>query len=237
MPADKQKLTPYIFSETDNARVLSATRFLRPRRNSPLRPQAIRIGILLLYSTGMRRGELLRLKLSDFNSGEGTLLIRDTKFHKSRIIPLSPSVAGELGAYLALRRENHAPQALASALLWNGYGGSEGRGYSGSAFYSNWVGICAALRIFTGEGDTPRIHDLRHSFAVNVLVRWYRSGEDIGAKLPMLSTYMGHVSIASTHYYLSFVEELRSEAGARFEERFGSAVTSATGQALERSDI
>jgi integrase len=233
IPPGRRTFTPYIISEPDIARILSATRFLRPRGRSPLRPQAIRIGILLLYTTGIRRGELLRLELADLNSGEGTLSIRDTKFHKSRIIPLSPSVTTELDAYLALRHEKHIPTDLASPLIWNGRGGPEGKGYSGTGFYSNWAGICAALRIFTSEGKTPRIHDLRHSFAVNTLMRWYQSGEDVGAKLPMLSTFMGHVSIASTHYYLQFVEGLRSEASKRFHERFGVAIASAAADSVQ----
>jgi len=227
-PPENRTFTPYVFSEPDIARILSATRFLRPRARSPLRPQTMRMGILLLYATGMRRGELLGLKLADFDPDEATLFIRDTKFHKSRIIPLSPSVAAELAAYLALRHENHLPMETDSPLMWNGYGGPEGKGYAGTGLRSNWAAICASLGIFTGKGEPPRIHDLRHSFAVNALRRWYRSGEDVGAKLPMLSTYMGHVSIASTHYYLPFVEGMRSEASKRFCERFGMAVTSAT---------
>jgi integrase len=114
-----------------------------------------------------------------------------------------------------------------SPLLWNGYGGPEGGGYSDNALAHNLAALCASLHVFTDKGRTPRIHDLRHSFAVNALLRWYEAGEDVGAKLPMLATYMGHVSIASTHYYLPFVEGIRSEASTRFEQSFGSAVTTA----------
>jgi integrase len=114
---------------------------------------------------------------------------------------------------------------MESPLIWNGYGGGEGKAYSAPSFLEIWSSLCRSSKILTDEGKTPRIHDLRHSFAVNALLRWYKAGEDVDAKLPFLSTYMGHVSIASTRYYLSFVEEIRSEASARFERSFGKVVT------------
>ena len=108
-----------------------------------------------------------------------------------------------------------------SALIWNQHNGHEGRGYTGTGLAANWQALCTVLELFTDKGNPPRIHDLRHSFAVNALKRCYVNGEDVQARLPVLSTYMGHVSIASTHYYLSFVELIRSEASERFHEHFG----------------
>lgn len=102
-PANHQSLRPYILTESDIARLLDATRYLKPSALSPLRSENLRVGILLLFTAGLRRGELLRLTLGDFNQEEGTLLIRATKFHKSRILPLSSSVCSELAAYLAPR--------------------------------------------------------------------------------------------------------------------------------------
>jgi len=185
------------------------------------------MAILLLYTTGLRRGELLGLRLSDLDLAEATLFVRDTKFHKSRIIPLSASVAAEIGTFLAIRRKTCLPMEMTSPLIWNGRGSPEGRSYTGTGLTHNWGALCKSLGIFTGEGKTPRIHDLRHSFAVNVLRGWYQSGEDVGVKLPLLSTYLGHVSIASTHHYLSFIEEIRSEASERFYRSFGTAIASA----------
>jgi integrase len=109
----------------------------------------------------------------------------------------------------------------ASPLIWNQHGSSEGRAYTGTGFAQNWRLLCTALEIFTDKGKPPRIHDLRHSFAVNALKHCYIHGEDVQARLPILSTYMGHVSVSSTHSYLSFVEEIRSEASERFHQRFG----------------
>jgi len=223
-PSNHQPITPYIFSESEITRLLSATQYLDPCSRCPLRSQTMRMAITLLYTTGLRRGELLRLKLGDFNSAEKTLLIKATKFHKSRIIPLSLSVSVNLEEYLALRHKNRLPMEEKSPLVWNGYGGPEGKSYTGPGFASNWSALCSSLKIFTRKGRPPRIHDLRHAFALNALKRWYVEGCDVQAKLPLLSRYMGHVSIHSTHYYLRFDEGIRSEANDRFYENFGKVI-------------
>lgn len=220
-PANHQRLSPHILSESDIALLLDAARYLQPCTRSPIRPDNLRVAILLLFTAGLRRRELLRLTLGDFNQEEGTLLIRASKFHKSRILPLSPSVNAELTAYLAVRNERRLPMETASPLIWNQYGNPEGKGYTGTGLAYNWRLLCAALGILTDKGRPPRIHDLRHSYAVNALKHCYAEGEDVQVRLPILSTYMGHVSIVSTHYYLSFIEEIRSEASKRFHQRFG----------------
>ena len=220
-PAKNQSLRPHILCEFDIARLLDAARSLQPSANSPLRSENLRIGILLLFTAGLRRSEMLRLTLGDYNSEDGTLLIRSTKFHKSRILPLSQSVNADLTAYLALRSEKRCPMATSSPLIWNRQGSLEGRGYTGTGFAQNWRLLCTALQIFTDKEKPPRIHDLRHSFAVNALRQCYIRGQDVQAMLPILSTYLGHVSIASTHHYLSFVEEIRTETCERFHQHFG----------------
>jgi integrase len=224
-PANHQPVKPYIFSEGEISRLLGASQLLEPSVHCLLRAQTFRLAIILLYTAGLRRGELLRLKLGNFSATEGTLHIQSTKFHKSRLIPLSETAADELSAFLALRAKSRLPMGTESPLIWNGYGGGEGKAYSAPSLLGIWSILCRSSKILTDEGKTPRIHDLRHSFAVNALLRWYEAGGDVDVKLPFLSTYMGHVSIASTHYYLSFVEEIRSEASARFERSFGKVVT------------
>jgi integrase len=124
--------------------------------------------------------------------------VRASKFHKSRILPLAADVAGEINCYFEARRRLHLPMSPDRPLVWNGYG----HGYTGSGI---WQGIRVLLRIAdirTSDGRLPRVHDMRHAFAANALLRWYRKGVDVQAKLPLLATYMGHVSIASTEYYL-----------------------------------
>ena len=112
-----------------------------------------------------------------------------------------------------------------SPLIWNNAGGPEGRAYTGTGIGRNWRLLCASLKILTPKGIPPRIHDIRHGFAINALLRWYHNGEDVQAKLPQLSTYMGHVSIVSTQYYLPFVESLRCVASTRFEQKYDSLIT------------
>ncbi len=194
-PSHQQRFTPHVISDSEIANILSATQHLFSDRRFLLRPQTLRIAILLLYATGIRRSELLRLKLGDFNSAEATLHIQNTKFHKSRLIPLSPCVAAEVEEYLTLRHKNRLPMEIISPFIWNRFGGPGGKAYTGTGFASNWAALCIALGIFTKKGRPPRLHDLRHSFAINVLQRWYKAGEDVQTKLPLLSTYMGHVSI------------------------------------------
>ena len=224
-PANHSQFIPYIFSSTDIARLLCTAQQLPALSQSPLRPQVIRLAIILLYTSGLRRGELLRLTLGDFNSDESTLFIRCTKFHKERIIPLSVTTDAELRAYLNQRRRCGLSMKASSPIIWNKVGGPEGRAYAGTGLARNWRLLCASLKILTPKAIPPRIHDIRHSFAVNALLRWYHNDEDVLAKLPQLATYMGHVSVVSTQCYLPFVESLRCVASTRFEQKYGSLIT------------
>jgi len=134
----------------------------------------------------------------------------------------------DLEEYLTLRHNNRLPMEETAPLVWSGYGGPQGGSYTATGFTSNWSTLCSSLKIFTRKAKPPRIHDLRHSFALNALKRWYVEGYDVQAKLPLLSRYMGHVSIQSTHYYLRFFEGIRSEASNRFYENFGKLIASST---------
>ncbi len=177
-----------------------------------------------MYTTGLRRGELVRLRVDDYNNGEQTLLIRGTKFHKSRLVPLSEDGSREVENYLSARRNKHVPTSADSPLLWRG--GRAGNGYSGGSLGGGIRTLLTLAGVRTASGRVPRTHDFRHSFAVGALIRWYRSGVDVQAKLPFLAAYMGHVSICSTEHYLHFVEPLRSAACVRFEQRFAKLLAS-----------
>jgi len=180
----------------------------------------MRLALILLYTSGLRRGELLRLKLEDWDASQALLRIESTKFHKSRLLPLSPSAVNAMNAYLLQRHQNGLPMDRNSALIWNQRGGPEGKPYSGTGFLSIWYALCSALSIRTRKGKFPRIHDIRHTFAIRALQVGYQNGENVQAKLPLLSTYMGHVSIASTYYYLTWVEGIRNEIASRFQPNF-----------------
>jgi integrase len=175
-----------------------------------------------LYTTGLRRGELLRLTRGDYDPQAHTLLIRESKFHTSRLVPLSADAAVELEASLAARRPRGRPVAGDAPLL--GHGPRSRRAYTGGGFAQGLRALLRTARIRTAAGRLPRVHDLRHTFAVHALVRWYRAGVDVQAKLPLLAAYLGHVSIVSTQVYLPFVEPLAAAASARFARACGALV-------------
>jgi integrase len=205
---------PYIFSEAEVARLLSAARGLQPTPVAPLRPQVFHLAIVLLYAMGLRRGELLRLTAGDHDAREQTLLVRESKFHKSRLLPMSSDVARELEEYLAARRTCRLPVEPSTPLIGNLRQG--GRPYTGTGLIVVLQPLMRAVAIRKPDGRAPRVHDLRHAFAVNALLRWYRAGADVEAKLPLLAAYMGHVSVTSTQHYLHFVQPLAAAASERF---------------------
>jgi integrase len=171
-----------------------------------------RIAIVLLYTAGLRRGEVVRLVISDYDPMEQTLLIRASKFHKSRLVALSESAAQEMERYLHQRRKlQHGPDA---PLLVTNHGGP--RAYSGGSFGCAMRSLFKLADVHTDDGRIPRVHDMRHAFAVQALLRWYRAGVDVQAKLPALSRAMGHVSIVSTAYYLSLLDPVMQAASVRF---------------------
>jgi integrase/recombinase XerD len=224
-PPLHQPVRPHIFTEAEISRLLVVAGRLQPGNRSPLHRENFRLALVLLYTTGMRRGELLRLSIGDYDPSEHTLLIRESKFHKSRLLPLSHDGASELETYLEVRRTRRLPLHADAPLLWNHYTNG-GKGYTGVGFGHAVSGLLQDVGIHTAAGRLPRVHDFRHTFAVQALLRWYREGEDVQAKLPLLSTYMGHVSIVSTAYYLPFVEQLATPASELFAKCCGAIVIS-----------
>jgi integrase len=213
---------PVIIEPEQIARMLSAADKLPVMPGSPLRPAVYRLAVILLYTTGLRRGELLRLTLADCEPESGVLRVRESKFHKSRILPLSLDAHGELRAYLQKRLAPSFSKDPATPLLINTEGGL--RPYTGTGISDGIHTLFKVADVEDSEGRRPRIHDLRHSFAVGALIRWYLDGADVQSNLPKLALYMGHVSIVSTAYYLHFVPRLRAIASDRFEREFGDLV-------------
>jgi integrase/recombinase XerD len=219
---------PYILSDGDVARILSCSKAVPESVRSPLRRASTRLAVVLLYTTGLRRGELLSLSPEDYDRSAHTLLIRNSKFYKSRLLPLPNDVAREVESYLSLHQKYQAPQVAELPLFWNPYCG--GRAYSGTQLRQNLRILLKAAGIRKPNGRFPRIHDFRFSFAANALVRWYRSGADVQAKLPLLAAYMGHVSILTTYYYLRFIEPLAAMASEAFAKSYGSLIQLSDGK-------
>ena len=150
------------------------------------------------------------------------LLVRETKFHKSRWVPLSRTTVREVDRYLRAPCAGTPASLRAPSTPLLAHGVRVLRSYTGLGQGFRHLLTTTGTRI--PDGRRPRIHDLRHTFAVHALMRWYQTGADLQAKLPMLAIYMGHVSIVSTAYYLAFVEPLRTLASARFAQRCGALI-------------
>lgn len=221
---------PHIFTEEEIIRLLHATKELKPFTASPLCQENYRLCLILLYTSGLRSGELIRLKIGDYDSKEHTLLIRDTKFNKSRLLPLSNDAWKELESLLKIRRKLKFSPSADSPLIWNNY--KKGGSYSGNAIRRTFQSLFHKANIHTIRDGLPRLHDFRHTFAVHALLRWYREGLDVQAKLPLLAIYMGHVSIISTQYYLQYLEEVVSTANERFAKIYSKLVKPVVGGVL-----
>jgi integrase/recombinase XerD len=224
-PKARPRVTPHIFSEAEMARLLGHCE-AQPEDSvrSPLRWSSIRLAIMLLYATGLRRGELFRLTPKDYDHGDRTLLIRASKFHKSRLLPLPNDLAQQVDQYLHARRKAYVVALETEPLLWSPH--RRNHAYTGTWLGENLQILFDRSAIKKADGNRPRVHDFRHACAVNVLIRWYRAGLDVQAKLPLLATWLGHVSIFSTYYYLHFVEDLRSLANSRFTKLYGGLISS-----------
>jgi integrase len=225
-PKPHAAIRPYIFTTAEIAGLLHAADRIDATPRSPLRRETVRLALALLYTSGLRRGEVVRLTVGDYDPRDQTLLIRASKFHKSRLLPVSDDARHELETYLLVRRQRGFPLAPDSALIWN-RSRRGGRPYTGEALRWEIDALFSVVGIRTSTGARPRVHDLRHTFAVHALLRWYHRGVDPQARLPFLSTYMGHVSPVSTAYYLPFVAALAEAASLRFLETCGSLVTAA----------
>lgn len=213
---------PVIIDPEQIARLLLIADRLRPNVNSPLLSAVMRIAVIILYTSGLRRGELVRLALDDVEPKTGLLRIRVSKFHKSRLVPLSPDAIDALRAYLRLRLAAPFDSNPSGPLLCCGACGH--RGYSGGGLGEAIRRLFIAANVHDSEGHRPRVHDMRHSFAHEALMRWYREGADVHVNLPRLAMYMGHVSIVSTAHYLHFVPATREAASNRFEAAFGGLI-------------
>lgn len=210
---------PHIFAPEQVGAILEAASQLPPPES--LRPYTYRTLFGLLYSTGIRVGEAFALNIEHFFADERRLYVAEGKFRKSRWLVLSVSAAQAVQRYLD-RRMRRSPNAPDSPLLINERSGR----LCHPTVHSTYRQLLQQCGIKTDKGPGPRLHDLRHTFAVHRLLAWYRAGTDVNARLPALATYMGHVDIASTHIYLQPTTELLGEVNRRFHNHYLKHLTS-----------
>jgi len=204
---------PYLFTREEVHRLLEATSRYRNGRFH-LEPHTFRALLLLLYGAGLRIGEALHLTLADIDLPATLVIIRDTKFYKTRVVPIGPDLCGALRHYAEQRQGCHASQAAASAFFVDRKGLPLREGTVRRAFAR--LRQCAGISRTDGARYQPRLHDLRHAFVGHRLTAWYRAGADVQRLLPQLSTYLGHGTIAATQVYLTMTPELLREACLRF---------------------
>jgi|TARA_R110000772_G_scaffold205498_2_gene315856 integrase len=208
----RQRHIPYIYSDQEITTLLNA--MLAVHSAKGLHRWTYHSIFGLLAVTGLRVGEAIRLEHHNVDLDGGILTIRDTKFGKSRIVPIHPTTVTVLADY-ARRRNAHRFKNVSPTFFI----GEQGRPLNHSALHlafrtvSREIGLRRPGDAYSG----PRIHDLRHRYAVATLLRWYRDGEDVEQRLPVLSTYLGHSDIMSTYWYLSAYPELMEHAALRLQ--------------------
>jgi integrase len=204
-----RRAVPYLYTDREISVLMAATGRLRGR----LRQATYRTLIGLLAVTGMRVGEAIRLDRPDLDAADGLLTVRETKFGKTRELPLHPSTVAALRRYRRVRNA-HQHEGVSDALFISPAGTR--------LIYCNVHSTFRQLRADAGltarsPGCRPRIHDLRHRFAVQTLLDWYRDDVDVQPRLPLLSAYLGHTHPRHTYWYLQAAPELLAIAGQRLE--------------------
>lgn len=210
LPLRTKRATPYLYSADDITALMTAARGLR----SPVLAATYETLIGLLAVTGLRVGEAIDLNRADVDLTAGMLVVRNGKFGKSREVPLHPSTARALSDY-AHHRDRLLPAPTAANFLLS----TTGTRLSDSRVESTFRDLVRRAGLQPRSATCrPRLHDLRHSFAVNTVLDWYRQGDDVQPKMPLLSTFLGHVDPSATYWYLSTAPELMALACTRLEQ-------------------
>ena len=210
--------TPYVYSSAELQRLLDATAVLN-HPASRLQSMTYRMLLLLLYGSGLRVGEAIALRLSDIDLAQRLITVCNTKFYKTRLVPVGPRLSQQMAAYLDRRRLLAIPEGEMSAFLCSRTGHS--LHYTQVIKTFQRIRSAAGIVTPTGECKPPRLHDLRHSAAVHRVLAWYKAGKDVQRLLPSLATYLGHADIRSTQQYLQMTPELLQEASRRFARYAG----------------
>jgi site-specific recombinase XerD len=220
VPKRPEYARPYIYSTDELQHILDGSTILDARnrksgRAASITPLTFRTLILLLYGAGLRLSEALALTVADIDVAASTLVVRNTKFFKTRLLPIGPQLSSALELYADARLAFLKRPPSADTYLIRRDGMAISR--EAAERYFRMVRSHVGLRRRDGAYFQPRLHDLRHTFAVHRLVAWYRQGADVQLMLPKLSTYLGHIGLAETQHYLTMTPDLLREASQRFE--------------------
>jgi len=213
LPAALPRVAPYLYSPGEIQALMAAARALSPR----LRAATFETVIGLLAVTGLRPGEALGLDRADVDLSDGALHVRAAKQNKHREVPLHDTTTTALRKYSRLR-DRHQPVPSSPAFFVS----QQGRRLTAGAFHTTFAKLIGQIGLEgAGERTRPRPHDIRHSFAVRTLIGWYQAGENVDAKVPLLSTFLGHVDPASTYWYLQASPELLALVRDRLDRAVG----------------
>lgn len=208
---------PRMLTDEELQRFFHAVDALEPTARSPLRHLAMPEVFRLLYGCGFRVGELLKLRVHDVDLDLGIITVRQGKFCKDRLVPPALSLVNRLRRYA-----DHFGNRPRDAIF---FPGSSGCPFARRTVYAVFRELLMQCGIpHAGRGKGPRIHDFRHLFAVHTLRRWYRNGDDLDTKLPLLAAYLGHQHLSGTQRYLHLTAELFPEISARLNVAFGEVI-------------
>lgn len=209
-----QRARPYLYSEVEIRRLLKAA--LKMKTQYQLQRHTYYCLFGLLAVTGLRLGEVIRLQPQDVDLSAGVLTVRGAKFGKSRLVPLHPSTRAVLRDYVKRRDRLLAGHPIPYFLMTG-----RGKGMEKSNLSLVFRALSRQIGIRKlGVRHGPRLHDFRHRFAIETLLRWYQGGEDVTRRMPVLSTYLGHVSVSGTYWYLGSTPELITAASKLIETRW-----------------
>jgi integrase/recombinase XerD len=215
VPKPPERFVPYIYTREELSRLFNSTGAYR-KDHRKLEAHTLRAILLLLYGAGLRVSEAVALTLGDVDLPGAVMTIRETKFNKTRLVPLGPELNQVLAQYATRRNEAGHAQSKSAPFFVLRRGGRVPVHLVQQIFrrLREYAGVSRA----DGARYQPRLHDLRHSFAVHRLTSWYQEGADVQKLLPRLATYLGHVNLAATQIYLTMTPELLHEASVRFEQ-------------------
>jgi integrase/recombinase XerD len=208
IPKIQSSFTPYIYSKEELKRLLAAT----DQIDSPkgvLDPLTFRVLLLLLYGAMLRISEAVSLNVADVDLNGGLLTINESKFYKTRIVPVGAQLKTAILDYARTRKLKSSERFFLNR---------RGEELKRPTVEENFYRLREAAGVSRNDGYFPRLHDLRHTGAVHRVIDWYQKGKDVQKLLPLLSTYMGHVDLRCTQVYLTVTPEIMQSAGFKFEQ-------------------